>query len=118
MRRLLGTAALAALLVTGLPAALSSQQAEVILQDFEFRPAVIRVSIDEYGPGSVDIKWVNNGPSTHWVIADGRAFDSRELARGATFSFRFEAAGTFDYHCNIHPTMKGQIVVTIREPGY
>lgn len=118
MRRLLGTAVLAALLVTGLPAATSSQQAEVILQDFEFRPAVTRVSIDESGSGSVDVRWMNNGPSTHTVTADGGVFDSKELARGVTFSFRFRSAGTFDYHCNIHREMKGQIVVTIREPGY
>ncbi len=112
MRPLLTAAALTALLTAALPAPLASQQAEVILQDFEFRPAVIRLTVGEYGPG-VDVRWVNNGPSTHTVTAEGGAFDSRELARGATFSFRFEAAGTFDYRCNIHATMKGQIIVTM-----
>lgn len=111
MRPSLITAVLTVLLIAALPIPLASQQSEVIVQDFEFRPAVVRLSVGDYGPG-VDVRWVNNGPSTHWIVADGRAFDSRELARGATFSFRFEAAGTFDYHCNVHPTMKGQIVVT------
>lgn len=111
MRPLLGAAALTVLLTMALPAPLASQQSDVILQDFEFRPAVTRLTIGEYGPG-VQVRWVNNGPSAHTVTAEGGTFDSKELARGATFSFRFEAPGTYDYHCNIHSTMKGQIVVT------
>jgi plastocyanin len=30
----------------------------------------------------------------------------------ATFSFTFPKAGTFAYHCTIHPFMKGTIVVS------
>jgi plastocyanin len=34
------------------------------------------------------------------------------IAPGATFSHVFRKAGTFRYHCSIHPSMKGKIVVT------
>ncbi|HEV8339888.1 MAG TPA: hypothetical protein VGR25_09580, partial [bacterium] len=80
------TAALVAfLLIAGLPAPLASQQSEVILRDFEFSPAVTRLTVSEYGPG-VEVRWVNQGPSTHTVTDDRGAFDSRALAPGAAFS--------------------------------
>jgi hypothetical protein len=46
------------------------------------------------------------------VTADGGAFDSGNLATGQTFSQTFSAAGTFAYHCNIHPQMTGTVTVT------
>jgi plastocyanin len=46
------------------------------------------------------------------VTDDRGAFDSRALAPGAAFSFRFQAPGTVDYRCTIHQEMRGQIVVT------
>jgi plastocyanin len=30
----------------------------------------------------------------------------------ATFSFTFPKAGSFAYHCRIHPSMKGTVVVS------
>ena len=45
-------------------------------------------------------------------IADYGAFDSGNLAGGKSFSFAFDQAGTFAYHCKIHRTMTGTVVVT------
>ena len=56
--------------------------------------------------------WTNSGAATHTVTADNGAFDSGRLASGATFSQTFDTAGTFTYHCEIHPQMTGTIVVT------
>jgi plastocyanin len=42
-------------------------------------------------------------------------WDSGPLPAGATFSFQFTAAGTYSYHCTIHPgSMKGKIQVPIK----
>jgi len=46
------------------------------------------------------------------VTADDGAFDSGSLAGGKSFSFTFDEAGTFAYHCNIHQSMTGRVVVT------
>jgi len=34
------------------------------------------------------------------------------ITQNQTFKFTFSTAGTFPYHCNIHPYMKATITVT------
>jgi hypothetical protein len=46
------------------------------------------------------------------VTADDGSFDSGTLNPGASFSQTFSTAGTFTYHCAIHPRMTGTIVVS------
>lgn len=53
----------------------------------------------------------------HTVTADRGAFDSMPLPPGAAFSFAFSAAGTFDDHCEIHPAMRGRVVVDVQSSG-
>jgi plastocyanin len=45
------------------------------------------------------------------VTADGNGFGSGALAQGASFSFTFARPGTYAYHCSIHPSMHGSVVV-------
>jgi plastocyanin len=45
------------------------------------------------------------------VTADGGGFGSSTLATGASFSHAFSTAGTYAYHCAIHASMTGTIVV-------
>jgi plastocyanin len=33
------------------------------------------------------------------------------MSNGQTFTHTFDTAGTFKYHCSIHPFMTGSIVV-------
>jgi plastocyanin len=48
----------------------------------------------------------------HQVVADGGEFESPKVAPGARWSYTFLEPGTFNYHCGVHATMTGQIVVT------
>jgi plastocyanin len=45
------------------------------------------------------------------VSSDSGVFDSGTIQPGGTFSFKFTSAGTFAYHCNIHPYMMATITV-------
>ena len=36
-------------------------------------------------------------------------WDSGVIPPGGTFSFQFKIAGSFTYHCNIHPFMMGSV---------
>lgn len=58
------------------------------------------------------VRWTNEDSATHTVTADDGAFDSGNLAAGKAFSFAFDKAGTFAYHCNIHKRMKGTVTVS------
>ena len=53
----------------------------------------------------------SNG-TIHTINADDLSFSSGNLTPGRTFERTFAAAGTYDYHCSIHPTMKGTVIVT------
>jgi plastocyanin len=57
------------------------------------------------------VTWTNSDTVPHTSTANGGAFDSGTMAPGDTFRFTFAAAGTFQYHCTIHPGMVGSIVV-------
>ena len=56
----------------------------------------------------------NGGTSgtTHSIVSDTDGiFASGSMAPGSTFEHTFTAPGTYHYHCSIHPTMTGIIVV-------
>jgi len=58
-----------------------------------------------------EVIWLNSDGTTHRIVSDAPLFDSGNLGNGATFTFNFTAPGTYPYHCSIHPTMVGSIVI-------
>jgi plastocyanin len=86
------------------------------IKDFEFAPATITIKVGD------TVTWTNNGPSLHTVTADDGSFDSGSLSAGKTFSHTFQTAGTFTYHCSIHPFMTATVIVqtggSAASPGY
>lgn len=45
------------------------------------------------------------------AAAAAPAFDSGNLTRGQSFEHRFDAPGTYRYHCSLHPAMEGVVMV-------
>lgn len=86
----------------GAPAA--SGQA-VTIQGFAFGPASVSVSV------GTTVTWTNQDSTQHTVTADDGSFDGGPLANGQTFSQTFSKAGTFTYHCKIHPKMTASVTV-------
>ncbi len=109
-------AAVFALLLTSLVAvgnatSVSADVAVTIL-NFQFTPPKMTV------PVGTTVRWTNQDGPTHTVTSDTAGiFDSGDLATGKSFSFTFNTPGTFAYHCAIHPTMMGTIVVTAAAPS-
>ena len=53
-----------------------------------------------------------NGGTTHDIVADGGAFNTGPIAPGSVSSpVMLSTAGSFPYHCSIHPTMVGSLTV-------
>lgn len=77
----------------------------VSIANFAFSASSVTVA------SGTTIKWTNNDAVTHTVTADDNSFNSGNIAPGGTFSHTFSGAGTYAYHCSIHTTMKGKVVV-------
>ena len=73
--------------------------------NFTFTPGTLTVSV------GTTVTWTNNDSTTHRPISNTGVFDSGNLAPKATFSYTFNNAGTFPYHCSIHPYMIGMVIV-------
>jgi plastocyanin len=78
-------------------------------KDLKFLPPAIEVA-----PGT-EVTWrFDDGSVPHNVKGDG--FASGNQTRG-TFSHRFERAGEYRYHCDLHAGMDGRVVVTASTSG-
>lgn len=74
--------------------------------NFAFLPHLIKIA-----PGET-VTWTNRSDANHTVTSNEGLFESGVLAPGATFSHTFTNTGVFPYHCSIHSSMRGQIVVS------
>jgi plastocyanin len=73
--------------------------------NFAFKPARLVVS-----PGT-KVVWTNEDQDPHTVTSDRPGFGSQALDTGSSFTMVAQRAGTFTYHCVIHPFMHGTLVV-------
>lgn len=82
--------------------------------------AVVTMEQSRFAPDSLDVApgtevtFENLDPYAHTVTAaEGSTveFDSGQLGEGDTFVQTFDDAGTYEYFCEIHPTMRAEVVV-------
>ena len=77
----------------------------------------VRIYGSAFSPKSVTItagdtiKWVNRDNDNHQIYADHGGFVSAILRPNQSFSFTFRAAGTYTYKDELHPKIRGTIVV-------
>jgi plastocyanin len=57
------------------------------------------------------VTWTNTDSTSHTTTSDAFGWNSGIVPGGRQFSFAFQTAGTFPYHCDIHPGMVGTVVV-------
>src|SRR5215207_9560228 len=77
----------------------------VDIQDHAFDPAQLNVA-----PGTT-VTFVNKDTEAHTATADNDLFDTGVLEPGESTWVFFRGSGTVTYHCELHPDMKGSIVV-------
>ena len=79
--------------------------ATVSIENFTFVPASVTIKVGD------TVTWTNNDTAAHTVAIDQLNVTSDSLEQGATYSFKFATAGTYNYHCGVHPSMTGTVVV-------
>ena len=94
---------------SGTPATGASTGSAISIKGFAFNPAQLTVN------KGATVTWTNDDGATHTVTSgvpgtpNGK-FDQR-LEASKTFTFTFADAGTYDFFCNIHQSMKATVLV-------
>lgn len=81
-----------------------SQAAEI--KQFAYQPKTIEV------PVGTTVTWTNLDGASHSVTARDGSFDSGLFGQGATFTQKFDQAGTVAYICTRHGSMMGEVKVS------
>ncbi|HVH53676.1 MAG TPA: plastocyanin/azurin family copper-binding protein [Actinomycetota bacterium] len=78
----------------------------VRIVNFAFRPRSLTIS------AGTKVRWVVR-EGTHSTTSNTGLWNSGVLSQGEAFGRIFRKAGTFKYHCSVHPSlMRGVITVT------
>ena len=81
-----------------------------------FIPSTVTIAVGE------TVTWANTDTAAHTATggtpADGLSgvFDSGLVMVGQSYSFTFDTAGTYPYHCQVHPWMLGSVIVGESSP--
>ena len=81
------------------------------------KPAEVAVQFSAYGPSQLDVLpgqtvlWSNVSSRTHTVTSDTGLFDSDHIHPDQSFEFTFTKPGTYQYHCTIHNSIRGEVDV-------
>lgn len=85
----------------------SNNSVEMIaITNYQFVPSVVTVT-----PGTT-VMWTNADSISHTVTAVDNSWNSGELSSGASYRHTFTKPGTYQYYCSIHPSMKGEVIVS------
>jgi plastocyanin len=83
----------------------------VTIQNTAFNPATLNVQV------GTTVTWINKDSVTHRVVSDTGLFSSGDLTTGMSYNYTFNQTGSYPYHCSIHPSMTGTIVVSTNAPA-
>jgi plastocyanin len=78
----------------------------VKISNFAFSPSEIIVKVGE------NVTWINEDSAPHAIVSDfGDEMVSKQLAKGESYTHTFILGAVYEYHCSVHPSMKGKVIV-------
>jgi plastocyanin len=117
VRRGLSFLVIAFVALLAAPASAASTQG-VLIHGFAYDPPALNINQGD------TVQWTNGDPVGHSVTADDGSFDSSSdncnssdptgescIKPDTPFTHTFEESGTFAYHCRVHSSMHGTVVV-------
>ena len=81
-------------------------EVDVSIEGFAFSPADITASVGQ------TITFTNGDSAPHTATLDDGSCTTANLSQGGSEGLTFNAAGSYPFHCNVHPDMKGTITVS------
>lgn len=75
----------------------------VDIQSMKFSVPALEVAVGD------TITFTNHDAAPHTATAKDGSFDTGRLNKGQSATVTIAAAGTFDYFCAVHPSMKASI---------
>lgn len=81
-------------------------EVDVSVEGFAFNPADIAATVGQ------TVTFTNGDSAPHTATLDDGSCTTPNIATGASEGLTFNAAGTYPFHCNVHPDMKGTITVS------
>jgi plastocyanin len=107
--RIAAPVALLGLALVAPPAPVLAADPVVSVQDFSFTPAAVTTGL------GATVTWAFG--SMHTTTSNQRFWNSGVRDAGGSYQVRFRDAGTFRYHCSMHPSMTGRVSVPVRAVG-
>src|ERR1043165_1930556 len=83
----------------------SRATSNVAVKNFLYANATLKITVGD------TVTWTNNDSAPHTATSATAVFDTGTLTTGLSGSFTFTSAGTFPYHCSIHPFMTATVIV-------
>ena len=77
----------------------------VVMASMSFGPLSLTVA------KGTTVTWRNDDGVAHTATSDSGDWDTGNIPPGGSKSVTFSTAGSFNYHCTVHPMMTGKIVV-------
>ena len=98
------------LLFVALVAAVPTPRYTVVMKNDAYSPTSLTI------PVGATVTFVNQDDDAHTVTSTNGWFDSKGLDSSGVWRHTFSKAGTYMYFCELHPFMKGKIVVKAVTP--
>ena len=79
----------------------------VQIKDFKFSPQPVQAKVGDV------VGWTNGDSAPHTATMDDGSCSTDTLSQGATGLLVFNTAGTYTYHCKVHPTQMKDFTVVV-----
>jgi plastocyanin len=84
---------------------LAAALATVTIDDFTYRPSTLTVTAGQ------TVRFLNDDQEAHTITSTSGIFDSAGVDTHGTWTYTFKKPGRYTYYCELHPYMKGTIIV-------
>lgn len=78
---------------------------EVSIEAYKFSPETLTIK------AGTKVTWINHDAADHQAHEDTEAWKSPIFGKEKVFEQVFTAPGKYQYHCHVHPNMRGTIIV-------